>query len=664
MKRARWDCCSRAPRVARSARACAFSAACAVSAVGAVVVAAVAVSVAATLLHADAALAAAPSAPVHEPAHAQVLLDAREALPGDDGDWREVALPDPTHNGKALAVWLRFAFEAPAHAESWALYLPYLYGGGAVYLNRAQIASVPQTDAENHVRWERPRVFPLPDTRVRAGTNTIHVRVVAAHPPNGLWLARPAVGAQQALDELADQRLLWMRTMPQITVGVCLLFALFVGFVWWSRRREVLYGLFGLAVALWGVRTLTFVVEQLPAQHWWLWRIVYHGATGGFIVTMAVFAMRFAGIRRRRIERALFGYWLLGPLALLASGGRAESIVGRLWTLGTIPIGIAVVVFVALAWHRQRSRSAAALLAAVTIAVAAGIHDYLVAWHVAAFDRLLPGWPGQRIFLMHYGANLVLLVMAGLLTARFIRTLDEVEELNTTLERRVAARESELARNYRRLGALERERAAAEERHRIMRDLHDGLGSRLFTSLSRAERGNLRGVEVADALRACIAEMRVALEALASDEADFGTALGNFLFRWEGPLREAGVRPVWSIDLADEAHRVPPHVALQILRILQEALTNVLKHAQASEVRVEVNGTARCLSIRVEDNGRGLASEGAAAGGRGLANMRVRAKRMGASIVLRSEPGRTRLELRLPGGEASVVMEPEAASEA
>src|SRR5690606_27321800 len=138
------------------------------------------------------------------------------------------------------------------------------------------------------------------------------------------------------------------------------------------------------------------VVEQLPAQNWWLWRIVYHGATGGFIVTMAVFAMRFAGIRRPRVERALFVYWLLGPLALLASGGRAESLVGRLWTLGTIPLGIAVVVFVALAWHRQRSRSAAALLAAVTIAVAAGIHDYLVAWHVAALDRLLPGWPGQR----------------------------------------------------------------------------------------------------------------------------------------------------------------------------------------------------------------------------------------------------------------------------
>ncbi|HEY0877907.1 MAG TPA: ATP-binding protein [Zeimonas sp.] len=624
MKPARWDCCSLATLFV------------------------------ALMLLAVAVHAAAPDDAAQEPSHAQVLLDARPELPDDGGDWREVALPDPTHNGRALAVWLRFAFDAPAHAEAWGIYLPYLYGGGAVYLNRMPIASVAQTDAEYHVRWERPRVFPLPDARVRAGDNTIHLRIVAAHPPNGLWLARPVVGPLEELNELADRRVLWIRTMPQITVGTCLLFALLVGYVWWSRRREVLYGLFGLAVALWGVRTLTFVVERLPAENWWLWRTVYHGATGGFIVTMAVFAMRFAGLRRVWFERALFAYWLVGPLALLASGGRAESVVGRLWTLGMIPIGLSVVVFVALAWYRHRTRSSFALLAAVALAVASGVHDYLVAWHVAAFDRLLPGWPGQRIFLMHFGADLLLVVMAGLLTARFVRSLGEVEELNETLERRVAARETELAENYRRLGTLERERAAADERHRIMRDLHDGLGSRLFTSLSRAERGSLHDGEVAETLRACIDEMRVALEALSSDEADFGTALGNLLFRWEGPLREAGVRPVWNIDVADEAHRVPPHVALQILRILQEALTNVLKHSRATEVRVDVQGTPRTLSIRIEDNGGGMPPD-TASRGRGLANMRTRARRIGASLRVDSNTEGTRLELRMPGDDEYTV---------
>ena len=107
--------------------------------------------------------------------------------------------------------------------------------------------------------------------------------------------------------------------MPQITVGVCLLFALFVGFVWWSRRREVLYGLFGLAVALWGVRTLTFVVEQLPAQNWWLWRIVYHGATGGFIVTMllGIAGALLAGFlgQMLNIDSAMDGAGFLGAIA-------------------------------------------------------------------------------------------------------------------------------------------------------------------------------------------------------------------------------------------------------------------------------------------------------------------------------------------------------------
>ena len=598
--------------------------------------------------------AATPGGGVLELERARLLETPSETPPRDDDiGWRDVTLPLAAPAARTPALWLRLDFDAPPGARAWALYLPYLYGGGDVWLNRLPLGSVPQADASYHVRWERPHLFPIPDPALHEGPNTLLIRVAASHTPNGLSSPRPVVGPQQSLIQLSDRRLLWMRTMPQITVAVCLLFALFVGFVWLRRRGEVLYGLFALAMALWAVRTLTFVVERMPQDDWTLWRIGYHSATGGFIVSMSIFGMRFAGIRSAWTERALLAYWLVGPLALLASGGRADSVVGRLWTLGMIPVGISVIVFVGIAWWRQRSAAAAALLVAVSLAVGTGIYDYLLAWHVDVLDRFAPGWGGQRVFLLHFGADLVLLVMACLLTSRFLRTLREVEELNDSLERRVARRETELAENYRRLGTLERERAAAEERQRIMRDLHDGLGSRLFTSLSRAERGSLPDGEFTDTLRACIADMRVALDALASDEADFGTALGNFLFRWEGPLREAGVRPEWNLCVADEAHRVPPHVALQILHILQEALTNVLKHAHATEVRVDVIGTSSRLTIRVEDDGRGIGPD-TVGGGRGLTNMRTRARRVGASIAFRSLPGRTCLELRLPGEESPV----------
>ena len=95
------------------------------------------------------------------------------------------------------------------------------------------------------------------------------------------------------------------------------------------------------------------------------------------------------------------------------------------------------------------------------------------------------------------GSNTLLLAMGALLTARFIQTLSSLEDLNRTLETRVADRERALAANYERLAALEREHAASEERQLIMRDLHDGLGSQLFTSLSRVERGDMDDGQIA-----------------------------------------------------------------------------------------------------------------------------------------------------------------------
>ena len=87
--------------------------------------------------------------------------------------------------------------------------------------------------------------------------------------------------------------------------------------------------------------------------------------------------------------------------------------------------------------------------------------------------------------------------MGALLTARFVRRSSSLEDLNRTLETRVADRERELAANYTRLAALQREHAASEERQLIMRDLHDGLGSQLFTSLSRVERGDMDDAQIA-----------------------------------------------------------------------------------------------------------------------------------------------------------------------
>lgn len=575
--------------------------------------------------------------------------------PSERASGIRVALPDADRANSSAGplgpAWYSAEFEVPASTrpgESWSVYLPYLYDGGQIWLNGIRVGEVQEGTDVLRVRWERAHLFTLPPGLLREGENKLDIRVAAA--PARTVRRFPVVSVAPLPELLAryDRRQFWVRTAPQITAVVCLLMAAIVLFIWWRRRSEVLYGLFGCASALWGLRTLTFVIESMPSDHWHLWRMVYLGATGGFIVVLALFALRFSAIQNRWARRGLLAYWAAGPAWLLVAGPQHESFVNQWWTMGLIPIGLGIMVVSFRGIVQQRTLESSVMPAALVVAVLAGIHDYMVSWDVGPLATYLPGWAAKRIFVLHHGANLLLLCMGALLTARFIRTNDSLEDLNLTLERRIADREQHLAANYDRMAGLQRQHAASQERQAIMREIHDGLGSRLFTSLSRVERGDMNEAQIAGVLRECIADMRIALDALSSDAHDFQTALGNFLFRWQAQLEEGGIRPHWTIDVADDAGMLSPQASLQLLRIAQEALTNVLKHSRASRVEVTLRQTPDALELEIVDNGVGHRSPVGAQAGRGIFNMQARARKLGAGLELLWGPDGTSVFLRVP----------------
>ena len=233
-----------------------------------------------------------------------------------------------------------------------------------------------------------------------------------------------------------------------------------------------------------------------------------------------------------------------------------------------------------------------------------------------------------------------------------MRSLAEVEKTNSELETRIHEREQLLKRNFDRLRESERVKASAQERQRIMQDMHDGLGSQLLSSLMLVERGAMTNEQVAQILRESIDDMRLAIDALAADDSDLLSALGNMRFRMEPRLRAAGMELQWDARNLPEEVDIDPNAVLPVLRIAQEALTNAIKHSRARVVRVTLgvdrDGDSQLLSIRVTDNGRGLAATGNVAG-RGLQNMKSRAARIAAFLKVESVPGAgTMIFLRLP----------------
>lgn len=187
--------------------------------------------------------------------------------------------------------------------------------------------------------------------------------------------------------------------------------------------------------------------------------------------------------------------------------------------------------------------------------------------------------------------------------------------------------------NQEQLRAFEREHAANEERLRIMQDLHDGVGSTLVSTLMLVQGGNADAAQTAAMLQECLDDMRLAIDTLSPDEPDLLPVLGNFRYRMEARFKGVGLPLQWHNHGLPEQLHIAPHDGLQVLRILQEALTNTLRHARARAVAVDLHFTPTLFSARVCDDGCGFDPEQASRG-HGLGNMRLRAQRIGATLAI------------------------------
>jgi signal transduction histidine kinase len=207
-----------------------------------------------------------------------------------------------------------------------------------------------------------------------------------------------------------------------------------------------------------------------------------------------------------------------------------------------------------------------------------------------------------------------------------------------------------------RLRVTEAERAALEERSRLAREIHDGLAQHLWFAKLKferlaasvpAEERPLAG-EVGQALDSAIVEARQALvtmrtsldtelplaEMIGRTVDDFGQRSGIAVSFTPGP----------GLPVA-----IPPRQQIELMRVVQEALTNVRKHADATVVRVRAELDGRDLVVAVTDNGRGFDPSVPVEGGLGLQGMDERARLMGGSLRVTSEPqGGTTIALSVP----------------
>ncbi|MBT5230444.1 MAG: hypothetical protein HOM11_09225 [Methylococcales bacterium] len=193
----------------------------------------------------------------------------------------------------------------------------------------------------------------------------------------------------------------------------------------------------------------------------------------------------------------------------------------------------------------------------------------------------------------------------------------------------------ELQSSFKKLITLEHEKGVSAERERIMRDMHDGVGGLLISTLSMVSCDHYSRADIEQAVRASMTDLRLIIDSLDSTADDLNSCLGMFRNRIEPQLEVQNIHFNWQVDQAGDNIHYSSDTRLQLVRILQEFVTNSMKHCKANTLNLSCNLQDSKIIVQISDNGVGFTADNDY-DGRGLSNMSYRADKVQASYQLSS----------------------------
>ena len=534
-----------------------------------------------------------------------------------------------------LVVYTLTVNLAQAPALPLGIYVPKIALSGQLSIN-GQLHGPCERGALDHVRClHRPQLFSASPQFWRAGPNELRFEIYAdgrqSNGLSGVW-----VGDLDALDRDFYSWRQWLQvdllaglTWLSALLGVL---ALAVGAV---LRKDSVYVWFGLTSLANAAANSSLQTGQPPLDaDAFSWLIFVSRFVSGHLLIL-MFAAFFEKLRPR-VRMLVLSYVLLAVIGIGLSGNN-RTVVTALY----LPLLLAVLLMPALMlyWSR-RSRQPKQWLACALMAIitAASSYDWLKFTGVSSFVDL---------YLIPYAYGGVLLMFGATLLTLLALSLVQSQQLGSELELRVAQRTVELEEAHARLLAAETQRVKMQERQDLMQDMHDGFGSQLVIAKMMVEQSAMSQDGVVQLLEESISDLYLIVDALGNTDHDLETALVDFQFRVKKRLANAPVHLHWNFNNQGAA-RMSQRSVLHLLRIIQEALNNALKHAHAQNIWIdlEVDAAAAVLTASVKDDGTGLRTPGPE--GRGQKSMLVRSRLLNAELTWHSEQPGTRIVLRMP----------------
>lgn len=513
-----------------------------------------------------------------------------------------------------------------------------------VWLND-HLLRLPAPGTAGLLDMQRPELIMLPSRHAK-GPMVLDVQLrVVPGAASGLSTLRFGDGIavrEGCLDQLSKTHDL------KLGSAYLMVFMGIVGLAICVLKRDRMAFHFFLMVVGWCSHHL-FVLGRFTLMEESTWLAVFHATRPLAVLPLAHFVLSYIDQPRAAVSRGL-------SLIYGIAYGVFAVIPDTYWQLWITVFGL--ILLIVMLWllfkvlaYCVRQFSISALLFCVALALG-------ILFNLLDIARAREWLPWVNLSLAQISVPMLSIGIGAVLVERLKQYIDQEQRSAYTLQEEVNRQRTKIAKDYEHIREQGEKIAVLEERKRIVREMHDGLGSQLV-SVSAILRSSPGVTEsISRAIDDALCELRSVLDVLSanvgSDDPEddpIAHLLGRLRYRLQPIFRAQGIDIDWQVEPLPRDFLPTDQLRLQLLRLMQEACANVLKHAHASNISVCARTTCDCVVVELRDDGIGIdrgRRGGESQNGYGMANMFQRAKDMGAALAIRDLNPGTSIRLVFP----------------
>jgi two-component system, NarL family, sensor histidine kinase UhpB len=566
------------------------------------------------------------------------VMSEGSASPEGASDAQVVQLPDDwyrTRPGYAGSVWYRAEFSkppAPTNEALLGLFIERVCTNLEVYLNGQKIFQGGRMQEPVTRNCYEPQLIALPASLLLEQHNTLDVRVVgaalqqvAARRRAG-GLSAMVVGPYESLRQNYTSARFWQFSLVETTSLVLTLiggFLLLLGGMNRHFSHLMYFGGLLLTYALVSLR-VTWQDSGLSSSQVEFMVVCLFPWVAALSVK---FLQSYTQLRAPWVNLLLFFQCAAVPLAIGLAGSQNIFVVANvIYALLALELWVAMVIFLRHTWQRQRDAFW------IMLALLMGLALMLALEILSQYPITLLAWAPD----LHFALPMLLTGLGLQLLLMLSKALRQSETSLQTLENQIHEASVQIEKNFSQLAELKVEQVTEKERKRIAADLHDDLGAKLLTIVHTSD-----SERISTLAREALEEMRLSVRGLTGKPVRLADALADWRAEIVSRLGQTHIETDWHAPSDEIEHLFSARAYVQTTRILREAVSNIIKHSQATRCTIHcLLGDGR-FQFNVHDNGRGIApaDESKLDRGHGMDSMKHRARSLHGECEIQSTPG-------------------------